>query len=48
MIESQQLTSYDNISLVAYSDTSSKPNQKIIHKGVHFFIDDYRFDAQSG
>jgi hypothetical protein len=34
----------ENLELIAYSDT--KPNDiRNCHKGVHFFVDDYRFDG---
>ena len=35
----------DNIFLIAYSDTHSKDNEENINKGVHFFIDDYKFEG---
>lgn len=33
----------NNISLIAYSDTRSKDNKTNVKRGVHFFVDDYRF-----
>lgn len=44
VIARQELLSYDNISLVAFSDISLKPSRAATSKGVHFFIDDYRFE----
>ena len=34
----------DNLELISYSDISSK-DTKNLHKGVHFFIDDWRFES---
>ena len=34
-----------SISLISYSDTHSKDNEDNKQKGVHFFIDDYKFDG---
>ena len=33
-----------NIELIACSDISKKDTNNL-HKGVHFFVDDYRFDS---
>ncbi len=42
LVRKQELdTSY--ISLVAYSDTRTNDNKENIKRGVHFFVDDYRF-----
>lgn len=41
-IKNQEIDT-NNISLIAYSDTRSKDNETNIKRGVHFFIDDYRF-----
>lgn len=35
----------DNIDLIAYSDIRSNDNKGNRKKGVHFFIDDYRFEG---
>ncbi len=42
LIRKQKLD-LENLSLIAYSDTKSKDSKKNRKKGVHFFIDDYRF-----
>ena len=44
VIERQELLSYDNLQLIAFSDTSKNPSSTALQKGVHFFIDDYRFE----
>ena len=41
----KQEFSTDNIMLVAYSDTRTNDNEENKKKGVHFFIDDYRFSG---
>ena len=40
----RQEISLNNIDLISYSDISSK-DTKNLHKGVHFFIDDWRFES---
>ena len=35
----------DNVGLIAFSDTRSKASSKDKSKGVHFCIDDYRFNS---
>lgn len=35
----------NNLSLISYSDTHSNENPENRQKGVHFFIDDYRFEG---
>lgn len=42
LVKNQKIDT-DNISLVAYSDTRTKDNITNIKRGVHFFVDDYRF-----
>jgi hypothetical protein len=34
-----------HISLIACSDTKTHENEQNIHRGVHFFVDDYRFSG---
>lgn len=41
-IKNQEIDT-NNISLIAYSDTRSKDNKTNVKRGVHFFVDDYRF-----
>jgi hypothetical protein len=43
IIKRQELD-LNNLDLISYSDISSKDN-KNLHKGVHFFIDDWRFES---
>ncbi len=43
IIHKQQLN-IDNIELIACSDVSTH-DTKNLHKGVHFFVDDYRFES---
>ena len=40
----KQEIDFNNIELISYSDVSSK-DTKNLHKGVHFFVDDYRFET---
>ncbi len=40
----RQEINLDNIDLIAYSDVSSNDTRNL-QKGVHFFIDDYRFEV---
>ena len=42
LIQKQSLPT-DNIALVACSDTRNNDNKENKQKGVHFFVDDYRF-----
>ena len=35
----------ETVKLIAYSDTKSKDTKENKRKGVHFFIDDYRFEG---
>ena len=44
LIKKQELTA-DNIMLVACSDTRKNDNEANKKKGVHFFVDDYRFNG---
>lgn len=44
MIERQEID-LTNIDLIAYSDIRSNDNIQNRRKGVHFFIDDYRFEG---
>ena len=44
IVERQELN-LDNIDLIAYSDIQSNDNAINRKKGVHFFIDDYRFEG---
>ena len=41
----KQEYSTDNIMLVACSDTRANDNEENKKKGVHFFVDDYRFSG---
>ena len=41
----KQTLSTDNIMLVACSDTRTNDNEENKQKGVHFFVDDYRFNG---
>lgn len=41
----KQTLSTDNIMLVACSDTRANDNNENKQKGVHFFVDDYRFQG---
>ena len=34
-----------NIDLISYSDTKSNESDKVKNKGVHFFVDDYKFEG---
>lgn len=43
-IERQELNSWEGLDLIAFSDTSLNPTPAARRKGVHFFIDDYRFE----
>lgn len=43
LIRKQELD-LSNIDLIACSDTSSRDTENL-HKGVHFFTDDYRFES---
>lgn len=43
LIKKQEID-LDNIDLISYSDISTKDTNNL-HKGVHFFIDDYRFES---
>lgn len=42
LIKKQEIDT-NNLLLVAYSDTRANDNMENIKRGVHFFIDDYRF-----
>ena len=44
LVTKQEITT-DNIMLVAYSDIRTNDNKDNKKKGVHFFIDDYRFSG---
>ena len=44
LIQKQSLST-DNIVLVACSDTRANDNEENKQKGVHFFVDDYRFNG---
>lgn len=44
LVEKQELTT-ENIMLVACSDTRANDNEANKKKGVHFFVDDYRFSG---
>ena len=44
LIKKQELTT-NNIMLVACSDTRANDNEENRKKGVHFFVDDYRFNG---
>ncbi len=44
LIKKQELST-DNIMLVACSDTRANDNEENKKKGVHFFVDDYRFEG---
>lgn len=44
LIQKQSLPT-DNIALVACSDTRNNDNKENKQKGVHFFVDDYRFNG---
>lgn len=44
LIKAQELDLAKPIDLISYSDTSVRDDLNL-HKGVHFFIDDYRFEA---
>lgn len=44
LIQMQSLST-DNIVLVACSDTRANDNEENKQKGVHFFVDDYRFNG---
>ena len=44
LIKKQELTT-NNIMLVACSDTRANDNEENKKKGVHFFVDDYRFNG---
>ena len=43
VIKKQELSFESNVELIAVSDTS-KTDTKNLHKGVHFFVDDPRFE----
>lgn len=40
----KQVVDLDKVELIAYSDISAKDVSNL-HKGVHFFVDDYRFES---
>lgn len=42
LVKNQEIAT-SNISLVAYSDTRANDNEENVKRGVHFFVDDYRF-----
>ena len=44
LIKKQEID-LENISLIACSDTRSNDNEINTAKGVHFFVDDYRFEG---
>ncbi len=44
LIKKQEMST-DNIMLVACSDTRANDNEENKKKGVHFFVDDYRFEG---
>ena len=44
LVKKQEIPS-DNIKLVACSDTRANDTEKNKEKGVHFFVDDYRFEG---
>ncbi len=41
----KQAVDVENISLIACSDTRSNDNETNTKNGVHFFVDDYRFNG---
>lgn len=41
----KQALAVDHVNLLACSDTRSKDNEENRKKGVHFFVDDYRFSG---
>ena len=41
----RQALDIENIDLISYSDTKNNESINNINKGVHFFIDDYRFEG---
>ena len=41
----KQALNVDNLSLIACSDTKSNDFPKNTRNGVHFFVDDYRFNG---
>ena len=43
VIERQEID-LENVQLIAYSDIRSNDNKNNRNKGVHFFVDDYRFE----
>lgn len=43
LVKRQELNLNEHIDLISYSDTSVHDNLNL-HKGVHFFVDDYRFE----
>lgn len=44
LVKKQKLVT-DNIMLIACSDTKTNDKNENKHKGVHFFVDDYRFEG---
>lgn len=44
LVRKQQIDT-NNISLIACSNTKIHENKANIHRGVHFFVDDYRFSG---
>lgn len=44
IIERQEIE-LDNVDLISYSDIRTNDNEKNCNKGVHFFVDDYRFEG---
>ena len=44
VIERQEID-LENVQLIAYSDIRSNDNKNNRNKGVHFFVDDYRFEG---
>ena len=41
----KQSLDLSNIDLISYSDTKSNESDKVKNKGVHFFVDDYKFEG---
>ena len=41
----KQRVNISNLSLIACSNTKKHENEANIHRGVHFFVDDYRFSG---
>ena len=45
LVKKKDIENIEEISLISISDTKSNENSINANKGVHFFVDDYRFEG---